>query len=93
MPHVAIFFDSIQQREIDAIQVKNFVQCFSTAVSNVRKIYEDNTLDSEPSSKRRCVEHAQHGNKKNNRLAALEICDILKNTIEDRFIFSSHLSA
>lgn len=86
-PHVTIFFDPIQKREIDAAVVENSVQRFAFAVSIVCKIYEDNLIDSESSS--RCVENI---NKKNNRFAALKVCDTINNIIEDRFKFSSHLS-
>lgn len=49
MPHIARFLDSIQNWEIDAVEVENFVQHFTAAVFNVCKINEDNSLNSEPS--------------------------------------------
>lgn len=86
MPHVAIFFDCIQQKNTDAVRVKDFVSHFVRAVSNVRKQYEDiEKTSNEPKNKRRCTEHG------GDRIAALEVCDTIVANIEDRFQFSDHL--
>lgn len=91
MPHVAIFFDCIQQRNIDALKVREFLDNFSDAISKVRKTYasEEVTTD-EPNNKRR---YSDYINPRNNRAAALEVCDVIVNNIKDRFQFSDHLSA
>ena len=88
MPSVAILFDCIQQRIIDAVKVKDFLNRFCDGISSVRKVYEEiELIISEPPNKRKCGEHL------NNRIAALEVCDIIVNSISDRFQFSGHLCA
>lgn len=91
MPHVAIFFDCIQQRNIDAIKMRAFVKNFVSAVVNIRKTYEDSEVSvSEPVNKRQCVEQLSN---RSNRVAALEVCDMIVNNINERFQFSDHLCA
>ena len=90
MPHVAVFFDCVQRRNIDALRVRDFLNCFCDSVSNVRKLYEHEATDTEPINKKRRSEYV---NTKNNRIAAVEVCDIIVNSIKERFQFLGHLSA
>lgn len=90
MPHVAIFFDCIQKRDIDSIKVGEFVKHLENAVKNVRRMYENEESFNEPLNKRQCIES---GSSRSNRVAAIEVCDMITNSISDRFQFSGHLCA
>lgn len=60
-----------------------------SAVVNIRKTYEDSEVSvSEPVTKRQCVEQLSN---RSNRVAALEVCDMIVNNINERFQFSDHL--
>lgn len=81
MPHVAIFFDCIQQRNIYAIKIRDFVKHFVNAVANIRKICEKTEESiNEPINKRQCIEHvsssggsSSSSSNRSNLVAALEV--------------------
>lgn len=89
MPHVAILFDCIQKKDTDAVKIRDYVQRFVSTIGKVRKLYENDEMSSnEPFKKRQCSEH---GHNRSNRLAVLEVCDMIISNINHRFQFSDHL--
>lgn len=92
MTHVTNFFDTMEQSAMDATKSRNTVQDFLEAVSKVQRGYEDDALDDgEVHSAKRACTHL--GSSRNNRIAALQICDTLRTTIYERFNFDGHISA
>lgn len=63
---------------------------FETVVPKVYKIYKTTHLIVNNQAKI-YLEYNKHG--KNNWFAVLEVCDILNNTVEKRFIFYIHFNA
>lgn len=91
MPHVDALYDQLQKKEADAIYIKSAVKKFENCIRNIRENI-DNIIEgrdpfmeaSEPPSKRIKV-------LQDNGIFALEVCDIIIQTITDRFKYVDHL--
>lgn len=95
MPHVDILFNQLQKRKTDPTEVKHNLNKFEESIVHIRNTIDEivneglNMVCSELSSKRK-----RPGNSRlDNRVAALEVCDNITNSIQDRFIFKDHLIA
>lgn len=93
MPHCDIFFSQLQQRAIDSIKTRKYVSEFQSSIQRVRSLLdldhhweeEDQERESGPSAKRARFTDTR-------RASAKEVCDIIMTQINDRFLFSDHLS-
>ncbi|CAH2002399.1 unnamed protein product [Acanthoscelides obtectus] len=95
MPHVDILFSQLQQRKTEPAQVKTAIDNFEKCIVDVRneiddKINEAKRICTEPQgNKRRRRNNSNH----DHRVAALEVCDNIVNSANDRFQFKDHLVA
>ncbi|CAH1968453.1 unnamed protein product [Acanthoscelides obtectus] len=95
MPHVDILFNQLQKRKIQLAQVKTSIDNFEKCIVDLRNKIDDIINE----AKSICTE--LQGNKKrrrnnsshDHRVAALEVCDYIVNSANDRFQFKDHLVA
>lgn len=95
MPHVDILFQQLQKSDIDAIYVETCICTFEENIVSVRNSVDQIVSDvSQQCSNMQLPKRRRRGDdKEDNRRAAIEICDIIKNTAKDRFQFKGHLAA
>ncbi|CAH2009720.1 unnamed protein product [Acanthoscelides obtectus] len=95
MPHVDILFNQLQKRKTEPAQVKTAIDNFEKCIVDVRNkiddiINEAKSICTEPQgNKRRRRNSSSH----DHRVAALEVCDNIVNSANDRFQFKDHLVA
>ncbi|CAH2015456.1 unnamed protein product [Acanthoscelides obtectus] len=95
MPHVDILFNQFQKRKTEPEQVKTAIDNFENCIVEVRNkiddiINEAKSICTEPQgNKRRRRKNSSH----DHRVAALEVCDNIVNSANDRFQFKDHLVA
>ncbi|CAH1960109.1 unnamed protein product [Acanthoscelides obtectus] len=92
MPHVDILFNQLQKRKIEPAQVKTAIDNFKKCIVDVRNkiddiINEAKRICTEPQgNKRRRRNNSSH----DHRVAALDVCDNIVNSANDRFQFKDH---
>ncbi|CAH1991481.1 unnamed protein product [Acanthoscelides obtectus] len=95
MPHVDILFHQLQKRKTEPAQVKTAIDNFEKCIVDVRHkiddiINEAKSICTEPQgNKRRRRSNISH----DHRVAALEVCDNIVNSANDRFQFKDYLVA
>ncbi|CAH1984703.1 unnamed protein product [Acanthoscelides obtectus] len=95
MPHVNILFNQLQKRKTEPAQVKTAIDNFEKCIVDVRNkiddiINEAKTICAEPQgNKRRRRSNSSH----DHRVAALEVCENVVNSANDRLQFKDHLVA
>ncbi|CAH1974353.1 unnamed protein product [Acanthoscelides obtectus] len=95
MPHVDILFNQLQKRKTEPAQVKTAIDNFEKCIVDVRNkiddiINEAKSICTEPQgNKRRQRNNSSH----DHRVAALEVCDNIENSANDRLQFKDHLVA
>ncbi|CAH1960098.1 unnamed protein product [Acanthoscelides obtectus] len=95
MPHVDILFNQLQKRKTEPAQVKtaidNFEKCIVDVTNKIDDIInEAKSICTEPQgNKRRRRNNSSH----DHRVAALEVCENIVNSANDRFQFKDHLVA
>ncbi|CAH2021036.1 unnamed protein product [Acanthoscelides obtectus] len=95
MPHVDILFNQLQKRKTEPAQVKTAIDNFEKCIVDVRNkiddiINEAKSICTEPQgNKRRRRNNSSH----DHRVAALEVCDNIVDSANDRFQFKDHLVA
>ncbi|CAH2013798.1 unnamed protein product [Acanthoscelides obtectus] len=95
MPHVDILFNQLQKRKTEPAQVKTAIDNFEKCIVDVRNkiddiINEAKSICTEPQgNKRRRRNNSGH----DHSVAALEVCDNIVNSANDRFQFKDHLEA
>ena len=84
MPHVEIFYNELQSRDIDATKATTCLEAFK---SNIQKIRNNlgNTAVHSLQGKRRAED--------DKTLAAKEVCDVILFQCQERFRFTGHLEA
>jgi hypothetical protein len=98
MPHCEILYNQLQRREIDSIKMQSCVSSFKSSIQHVRNstdydYYNENSDNDDEEEE----EHSRQRNKRpryedKHKMVAKEVCDIIINNIDDRFLFSDHLS-
>ncbi|CAH1977192.1 unnamed protein product [Acanthoscelides obtectus] len=92
---VDISFNQLQKRKSEPAQVKTAIDNFEKCIVDVRNkiddiINEAKSICTEPKgNKRRRRNNSSH----DHRVAALEVCDNIVNSANDRFQFKDHLVA
>nr|CAI5864570.1 unnamed protein product [Callosobruchus analis] len=96
---VDVFFNELQKRKIDPVEINQKIQSFEQNIMTIRNSIDEiineatdiiSSLDCEPMpSKRRRNNDSQF----DHRIAALEVCDTIINCAKDRFGFKNHLLA
>ncbi|XP_044749776.1 zinc finger MYM-type protein 1-like [Coccinella septempunctata] len=92
MPHVDIFFNELQRRLIDSVQIGKCLKKFKESISNIRneKLYdilnEAKALQVTETKRRKLNEDTW-------RASAIEVCDVIINVAEDRFAYTDQLNA
>ncbi|CAH1972732.1 unnamed protein product [Acanthoscelides obtectus] len=95
MPHVDMLFNQLQKRKTEPAQVKTAIDNFEKCIVDVRNkiddiINEAKSICTEPQgNKRRRRNNSSH----DHRVAALEVCDNIVNSTNDRFQIKDHLVA
>ncbi|CAH1967427.1 unnamed protein product [Acanthoscelides obtectus] len=95
MPHVDFLFNQLQKRKSEPVQVKTAIDNFEKCIVDVRNkiddiINEAKSICTEPQcNNRRRRNNSSH----DHRVAALEVCDNIVNSANDRFQFKDHLVA
>ncbi|CAH2006598.1 unnamed protein product [Acanthoscelides obtectus] len=93
MPYIDILFNQLQKRKTEPAQVKTAIDNFETYIVDVRNkiddiINEAKSICTEPQgNKRRRRNNSSH----DQGVAALEVCDNIVNSANDRFQFKDHL--
>ncbi|CAH2001732.1 unnamed protein product [Acanthoscelides obtectus] len=86
MPHVDMLFNQLQKRKTEPAQVKTAIDNFEKCIAVVRNRIDDIINEC---NKRRRPNNSSHVH----RVAALEVCDNIVNSANDRFQFKDHLVA
>ncbi|CAH2002133.1 unnamed protein product [Acanthoscelides obtectus] len=95
MPHVDTLFHHLQKRNTEPVRVKTAIDNFEKCIVDARNkiddiINEAKSICTEPQgNKRRPRNNSSH----DCRVAALEVCDNIVNSANDRFQFKDHLVA
>ncbi|CAH2010271.1 unnamed protein product [Acanthoscelides obtectus] len=95
MPHVDILFNQLQERKTEPAQVTTAIDNFEKCIVDLRNkiddiINEAKSICTEPqANKRRRLNNSSH----DHRGEALEVCDNIVNSANDRFQFKDHLVA
>ncbi|CAH1960647.1 unnamed protein product [Acanthoscelides obtectus] len=95
MPHVDILFNQLQKRKTEPAQVKTAIDNFEKCIVDVRNriddiINEAKSICTEPQGNKRS---RRNNSSHDHRAAALEVCDNIVNSVNDRFQFKDHLVA
>ncbi|CAH1955298.1 unnamed protein product [Acanthoscelides obtectus] len=91
MPHVDILLNQLQNRKTEPAQVKTAIDNFEKCIEKIDDIInEAKSICTEPQgNKRRRRDNSSH----DHRVAALEVCDNIVNSANNRFQFKDHLVA
>ncbi|CAH1999006.1 unnamed protein product [Acanthoscelides obtectus] len=95
MPHVDILFSQLQKRKTEPAQVKTAIDSFEKCLVDVRNkiddiINEANSICTEPQGNKR----RRHNNSSyDHRVAALEVCDNIVNSANEKLQLKDHLVA
>ncbi|CAH1969047.1 unnamed protein product [Acanthoscelides obtectus] len=90
---LCLTFNQLQKRNTEPAQVKTAIDNFETSIVDVRNkiddiINEAKSICTDPQGNKR---RPRHNSGHDHRVAALEVCDNIVNSANDRFQFKDHL--